>query len=101
MLLIDADMQSNLTNSILDYDTKRHSIYDVMTGRRAAQEVIQPVGDNLDLIPSSLMMATIEPKLDSARNKAWILEEALIPLQDRYSYCLIDCSPSFSTMTCP
>lgn len=99
VLLIDADMQSNLTNSILDYDTKRHSIYDVMTGRRAAQEVIQPVGDNLDLIPSSLMMAAIEPKLDSARNKAWILEEALIPLQDRYSYCLIDCSPSFSTMT--
>ena len=60
VLLIDADMQSNLTNSILDYDTKRHSIYDVMTGRRAAQEVILPVRDNVDLIPSSLMMAAIE-----------------------------------------
>lgn len=40
--------------------------------------MILPVRDNVDLIPSSLMMAAIEPKLDSARNKAWILEEALM-----------------------
>ncbi|MGI6108626.1 MAG: ParA family protein [Eubacteriaceae bacterium] len=99
ILLVDADMQSNLTNSLLEYDIKRPCIYDILTEQRPAADAVAAVRNNIDLIPSSLAMCVIEPRLENTAGKAWILKNALEELQNRYSYCLIDCSPSFSTVT--
>lgn len=99
ILYVDSDMQSNLTTSLLDYNLNRPSIYDIFMKNTPAEDVRVSVRDNIDLIPSSLAMATIEPMLDKRPNKQEILKNALEPLKSDYSHCLVDCSPSFSTVT--
>lgn len=99
VLYIDCDMQSNLTNSLMEYDLDRPCIYHLFNGESEVDDVIYPVRDNIDLIPSSLLMATIEPRLAGMYSRDFILLRKLQSIKDRYAYCLIDCSPSFSIVT--
>lgn len=99
ILYIDCDMQSNLTNSLLEYDLDRPCIYHLLTGESSIDRVIYPVNDNIDMIPSSLLMATIEPKLARMEGCERLLQKSLEAIADQYAYCLIDCSPSFSIVT--
>ncbi len=99
LLYIDCDMQSNLTNSLMDYDLDRPCIYHLFTDENEVREVIYPVRDNIDIIPSSLLMATIEPRLASMYGREFILKRKLEEIQEDYAYCIIDCSPSFSIVT--
>jgi len=99
ILYIDADMQSNLTNSLMEYSLERPCIYHLFTEEKKIEEVIFPLNDHVDIISSSLLMATIEPRLAGMYGREFILKRLLESVQDRYSYCLIDCSPSFSIVT--
>ncbi|MGL4284590.1 MAG: ParA family protein [Eubacterium aggregans] len=99
LLYIDCDMQSNLTNSLMEYDLDRPCIYHFFTDENDVHEVIYPVRDNIDIIPSSLLMATIEPRLASMYGREFVLKRKLEEIQDDYAYCIIDCSPSFSIVT--
>lgn len=99
ILLIDLDMQANLTHSLLDYDRSRKCVYDLFTGKAGINEVVYPVRDNIDLIPSSLSMSLLEPQLEHMQGKESILFYGLKNIQNEYSYALIDCSPSYSTVT--
>ena len=92
-------MQSNLTNSLMEYDLDRPCIYHLFTDEKEARDVIYQVRDNIDIIPSSLLMATIEPRLASMYGREFILKRKLEAVADDYEYCIIDCSPSFSIVT--
>lgn len=92
-------MQSNLTNSLMEYDLDRPCIYHLFTDEKEARDVIYQVSDNIDIIPSSLLMATIEPRLASMYGREFILKRKLEAVVDDYEYCIIDCSPSFSIVT--
>lgn len=99
ILLVDCDMQSNLTNSLLEYDLERPCIYHLLTGEKEIEEVIYPVRESIDMIPSSLLMATVEPILAGMSNREYILKNKLDSIHNKYEYCIIDCSPSFSIVT--
>lgn len=99
VLLIDLDMQANLTTSFLDPDPDRQTVYDLFLGQADVEDVIVPVRENIDLLPSSIKMSVLEPKLEHMEGKESALFHALKKVQNEYSYCLIDCSPSFSTVT--
>lgn len=99
LLYIDCDMQSNLTNSLMEYDLDRPCIYHLFTDEKETKDVICQVSDNIDIIPSSLLMATIEPRLASMYGREFILKRKLEAVADDYEYCIIDCSPSFSIVT--
>lgn len=99
LLFIDCDMQANLTNSLMEYDLERPCIYHLMTGDHELDEIITPIADNVDIIPSSLLMATIDPRLSGMVGREFILRRKLKAIQDQYAYCIIDCSPSFSVVT--
>ena len=92
-------MQSNLTNSLMEYDLDRPCIYHLFTDEKEAKDVIYQVSDNIDIIPSSLLMATIEPRLAAMYGREFILKRKLEAVADDYEYCIIDCSPSFSIVT--
>lgn len=92
-------MQSNLTNSLMEYDLDRPCIYHLFTDEKEAKDVIYQVSDNIDIIPSSLLMATIEPRLAGMYGREFILKRKLEAVADDYEYCIIDCSPSFSIVT--
>ncbi|MEF9918056.1 MAG: ParA family protein [Eubacterium sp.] len=99
LLYIDCDMQSNFTNSLMEYDLERPCIYHLFTDEKEANDVIYHISDNIDMIPSSLLMATIEPRLAGMYGREFILKRKLEEISDDYAYCLIDCSPSFSIVT--
>ncbi len=99
VLFIDGDIQANLTNSLVDYDMQRCNLYHVLVGEAQLSECLIPVRENIDLLPSSLLLATIEPRLNKIKNHVGLLKSALYPIKDRYDYCLIDCSPSFNSVT--
>lgn len=99
LLYIDCDMQSNLTNSLIDYDLDRPCIYHLLTEEAEVSDVIYNVRDNIDMIPSSLLMATVEPRLAGMVGREFILKRSLASIADQYAYCIIDCSPSFSIVT--
>lgn len=99
VLLVDCDMQSNLTSSLLDYDMYRPGIYQVMIGEASINDVIYPVTDQLDILPSSLLMSTLEPRISGTYGREYILRRAFDKLQKDYDYVLFDSSPSFGLVT--
>lgn len=99
ILLIDGDMQANLTNSLTDYDIQRRSLYHVLVGEAKLSDCLISVRDKIDLLPSSLLLATVEPRLNKIENHATLLKRALNHVKNHYDYCVIDCAPSFNTVT--
>ena len=83
----------------MEYDLDRPCIYHLFTDEKEAKDVIYQVSDNIDIIPSSLLMATIEPRLAGMYGREFILKRKLEAVADDYEYCIIDCSPSFSIVT--
>lgn len=96
VLLIDLDAQANLTCSLLKQDVG-DSVYDSFLGSMPLP--IYKIGENLDIVPSSLQLANADLQFGSALARERLLEELLQPLDGQYDYIIIDCPPSLSLMT--
>lgn len=103
VLMIDGDMQMNLTLAFMDEDTalgyakSGQNLYSVIKEGRALSEVILPsVLEGLDLVPSSTLMSGIEFDLFTKWQREFILKKALEPIkaQGTYDYILIDSPPT-------
>lgn len=102
VLLIDMDAQSNLTTSLLKTDQICRTIYDVLSAscRGVYNELdIYRIDKNLDIIPSSLRLATADLELSSVIAREHILSEAIKSRKAEYDYILIDCPPSLGLLT--
>lgn len=101
VLMIDSDHQGSLTLScgIKDPDLCMANVYQV-AGRRAKalDQVIKPIGERLDVAPSTLALAAAETELFSRSGREFILADALGGLPNRYDLTLIDCPPSLNTL---
>ncbi len=98
ILLVDLDPQANLSLSLGVKDVDR-SIYQVLMNEEPVAKAIIGVGENLDLIPSSLDLAGAEIELAAEAGREMILREALEPLLDKYDYILVDCAPTLGLLT--
>lgn len=96
VLLIDLDAQANLTCSLLKQEVTT-SVYNAFV--ESTDLPIYNIGENLDLVPSSLQLAQADLQLGSALARERLLEDLLSPIKERYNYILIDCPPSLSLMT--
>ena len=99
ILLIDFDVQANLTISLGYKDTT--SFYDVLNGGNRSIEdlTIQTKYDNLWLFPSNKNMVLLNKKYFGARNFEFILKDRILPVRDRFDYILIDTPPSIEFFT--
>jgi chromosome partitioning protein len=101
VLLVDCDPQANATSGFgIARDDDRHSVYDVLMGNSAAEQVILPTEiDHLSILPGSknLTGATIE--LVNADDRALRLRQALSEIQDRYDLIVLDCPPALDLLT--
>lgn len=103
VLLIDGDMQMNLSLSFFDEDkvlefaSGGQNLYSaIRDGKDLKDSVISTPYRNLDLIPSSVLMSGIEYELFSRGGKELILAGSLEALKREggYDYILIDAPPT-------
>ncbi len=103
VLLIDGDMQMNLSlsffdeDSVLEFATSGHNLYQAVLERDdLSNYIVNTDYVGLDLIPSSTLMSGIEYELFSMEKRENILKECLarVKRMGKYDYILIDAPPT-------
>lgn len=102
VLLVDMDAQSNLTSSLLRGEQADRTIYDALTASCRGESyrlTIFSIAENLDIVPSSLRLASADLELASVMAREHILTDILQEKKAEYDYILIDCPPSLGLLT--
>jgi chromosome partitioning protein len=103
VLLIDGDMQINLTLSffdeekVLEYASNGKNIYTALKEEKDLSDFIVPTEyEGLDIVPSTSLMSSIEFDLFTKWQREFVLKKCLEPVKARgyYDYILIDSPPT-------
>ncbi|MBQ8145793.1 MAG: ParA family protein [Clostridia bacterium] len=103
VLMIDGDMQMNLTLSFfeeekaLEYASGGRNIYTAIKEEKDLSDfVVSTDYEGLDIIPSTSLMSSVEFDLFSKWQREFILRKCLEPIRARgyYDYILIDSPPT-------
>lgn len=106
VLLVDGDMQLNLSLSFFDEEQvleiagSGKTLYDAVRKKKdLADFIMKTPYENLDLIPSSTLMSQIEYELFSMMQREYILKKCLksVKKSGEYDYILIDAPPTLGT----
>lgn len=99
VLFIDLDQQANLSFA-LGVDAEEKPVWIDLVERKAKiDDLIVPVGVNIDLIPSNLNNSVLDRVLlGSNRNWAHSVKGPLEALKPRYDLILIDTAPALSAV---
>ncbi len=100
VLLVDSDPQANATSG-LGFAIHGPGIYDCITGKKSASEVILHSGDlkNLWVLPSSIDLVAADTELVTMDNAHGRMKEVLDAVRGDYDYIFVDCSPSLGYTT--
>jgi len=97
VLLVDLDPQAHATLGVGHQPrslsvTLYNGLVDPATPLRAV--LLHTKLDNLDVLPSNIMLGTAEIELSNTVGKQLVLGEKLRPLAAEYDLCIIDCAPT-------
>ncbi len=103
-LLIDLDPQAHATFGLgVRSDRGSNSIYNVLTEqpdrKTFLENTIISVDEGFDLVPSSLLLSTIEQEFTNKDEAVSRLHEVLMHVTFPYQYVIIDCPPSLGFLT--
>lgn len=104
VLLIDADPQANLSQSLGIEEEPRYNLYSelkkeiLQEGGRLLDAVV-PTPAGLDVVPASIDLAIVELEMAGLMGREYLISDLLKPITDRYDYIFIDCPHSISLLT--
>ena len=105
VLLVDMDPQGHATLGLkADSSTPDKTVRDVLLGelemeRTRISDVRLTVIENLDLVPSNILLTTVPEKLAGVRGREMRLSEALEQVRNQYQYVIVDCPPNVGLLT--
>ena len=108
VLLVDGDMQLNLSLSFFDEEEvlkmaagEKNLYYAIGHQSDLSDFIVHTKYENLDLVPSSTLMSSVEYELFTKWQREFILRKCLQKIRESeaYDYILIDCSPSLGLIT--
>lgn len=104
VLLVDADPQANLSQSLGVSEEPEVNLYTVLKKEISGEsgnlrEAIIKTASGLELVPSSIELAGAELELVSVYGREQMLMWMLEPLKEAYDYILIDCPPAVGMLT--
>ena len=95
VLIIDMDSQGNVGVCVGHEGGK--TLYHAMVDNTEPADVIVNVRENLDLLPSSSMLAKVEVHLAHVQHPARVMKSRFRDV-DGYDYIILDCGPSLSLL---
>ncbi len=100
-LLIDLDPQAHATLGLnIDDHNSIYNVISKLTPRKTKiKDIIKRVDANFDIVPSNVLVGTLEQELADEIGRELKLVEVLNEIKDQYDYILIDCPPSLGFLT--
>ena len=101
VLVVDLDPQGSATSGLgIDKTKDLKTIYDLISGDTAIDEVIKPTRlEGLDVIPSTVDLAGAEIEMVHMPQREKIVKGILDNVKDKYDFIMIDCPPSLGLIT--
>lgn len=102
ILLVDMDPQGNLTAAFGRAAHEGPTIADSLLDRKVPLPIVsvqEPSGASLDIVPSSLALASAEAALMNKLGRELRLRDQLAAAADHYDFILIDTPPSLGLLT--
>lgn len=99
VLLVDLDKQANATHSF-GISRPKDVFVDVITESAKIKDAIQPIGEFLDLLPSSLENARLEMELiNRKKNPRTYYQNVFSPIRNNYDVVIFDLPPDLNHNT--